>query len=270
VLVKLPAVWTLPPILNQMSREPTTAPDGRPAPTALLAVVLGVGALAVLAAATGTAWDVRDRFGVWGWLSPPQIPLPTATPPAAPPAPPPPARDAGAWLLALVWALLVTALLVAAVVLWRVLRRSRARQDLSSAPVLPTPGTSAPDSPAPELQAGLGAARHLLDTVADPTDAVLAAWVALEQAADRSGVSRRPADTPTEFTASVLTATPADATAVTALLALYHRARFSTAGVGPDAVAAARRCLDALTRTWSSFSPEADVVRPPTGTEPPA
>ena len=211
-----------------------------------------IGVLAVLAAGTGGRWSVSDRFGLFNTQAthaPPSEPVPSANPLTTGPRPSP--LDLS-WLAPVLWVLLAVAVLVAAFVVWRLLpRRSpKTRRPPLGAAVL---GQSAEES-APAVQEGLGAAQHLLDTVTDPTDAVLAAWVALEQAAERSGHPRRPSDTPTEFTVDVLTATPADRSAVTTLLGLYLRARFSGGGVGSDAVAEARRCLDALARSWSVFT----------------
>ena len=216
--------------------------------------VLAVGLLVVLAAATAPSWSVSDRFGVWGGTPsfaprtlPPLLPAGEATPP--------PLADSGVGTFALpvLWALLALAGLAAAFWIWRVLPRAATKAKAADlAGGVGAEGTSAPDAPA--VREGVSEARQLLDTIVDPTDAVLAAWVALEEAAARSGVPRHPADTPTELTARVLTATEADAAAVTTLLGLYHRARFSADGVGPDAVAEARLCLVALAASWARFS----------------
>lgn len=233
------------------ARPPRTLP--------VAAAVFALGVVAVVAAGTGARWDISDRFHLFSsrptYVPPPQ-PTRIVTPAARPPTGTPDNAD---WLLPVLWALLVVAVLVAAFVVWRVLPRrpQKNRHALGAgSDVLGQPG----DPSVPVLQEGFGMAQHLLDTVADPTDAVLAAWVALEQAAGRSGVPRRPADTPTEFTVEVLTATPADRYAVTTLLGLYHQARFSGRGVGPDAVVEARRCLDALAASWTAFS--VSVSRP--------
>ena len=60
-----------------------------------------------------------------------------------------------------------------------------------------------------------------------PGDAVIAAWVALEASAERSGLVRDRAQTATEFTVEVLDATRADPGATRALLDLYLAARYS-------------------------------------------
>ncbi|MPV38492.1 DUF4129 domain-containing protein [Georgenia subflava] len=105
----------------------------------------------------------------------------------------------------------------------------------------------------PVLMEGARAAEQLLDDVQDPRDAVVAAWLALEAAAAGSGASRQPAQTPTEFTTTVLDATGADREAVDTLLRLYLRARFTTAGrrtTGAADVAAARAALATLSESW--------------------
>ena len=84
----------------------------------------------------------------------------------------------------------------------------------------------------------------------DPGDAVIAAWLSLEDAAAESGVRRHPAQTPTEFTLAILRSTRADADATRELLALYHLARFSTHPVTADHVERAWRCLGAIAESW--------------------
>lgn len=81
-----------------------------------------------------------------------------------------------------------------------------------------------------------------------PRDAIIAAWVALEDAAAGSGVVRDPADTPTEFTLAVLDATPVDGGAARTLLGLYLHARFSTDAMSERDVVAAAAAAEALAR----------------------
>ncbi|AYY14104.1 DUF4129 domain-containing protein [Actinobacteria bacterium YIM 96077] len=85
------------------------------------------------------------------------------------------------------------------------------------------------------------------------SDAVIAAWSALESAAAESGVARDPAQTPSEFTAHLLQRHHADAAATTRLRDLYHRARFSThPDIGADEIEAARHALDDILRTLAT------------------
>jgi hypothetical protein len=249
---------------------PADGADRPPRPPVLVPAVLAVGLLTVVAAAADTSWTVTDRFRLWNGTPTYQPPKFTAPPQPAATRPPLDTSDAPNLLIPLLWALLVLGVLALAFWIWRVL--PRAAQKAQGSPELGADALGQPVEPsAPTVREGVTRAQHLLDTVADPTDAVLAAWVALERAAERSGVPRRPADTPTEFTSRVLSGTPADAAAVGTLLGLYHRARFSASGVGPAAVAEARGCLDVLARSWSVFSasvnarpedPRPDELRP--------
>ena len=67
-----------------------------------------------------------------------------------------------------------------------------------------------------------------------PSDAVVAAWLNLEEAAASSGAPRQDHETPTEFTGALLTRYEVDAAAATTLRGLYQRARFGA----PDQVTA--------------------------------
>ncbi|MET4223051.1 DUF4129 domain-containing protein [Oerskovia enterophila] len=114
-----------------------------------------------------------------------------------------------------------------------------------------TPGDAVTADPTPEIQLpalrrGVTHARHLLDTARTPRDAVTAAWIALEDATADTGHRRHPAQTPTEFTTTVLDATPADPDAVTTLLRLYQRARFTAHPLTDHDVETARDCLERL------------------------
>ena len=147
---------------------------------------------------------------------------------------------------------LVTAALLAVALLVLHLARRLRRTD----PVAPDVGTE-PAGPgvggirdrSPELHAlreGVAAAARHLRSTARPVDAVVAAWVRLEEAAAASGLPRDPAATPTEFTLAVLDRTHADRTATRALLDLYLRARFGDEHLDADDVAAARRAVDVI------------------------
>lgn len=94
-------------------------------------------------------------------------------------------------------------------------------------------------------------AETLLRDGEQSTDAIIAAWLALEDAAVRSGATRAPAQTPTEFTVAVLSATPASPQAVTDLLGLYHLARFAHTDMTVTQVAAAGAALRRLTEDFT-------------------
>ena len=96
------------------------------------------------------------------------------------------------------------------------------------------------------------AARQALEqlrrrTGGDPGDAVVAAWLVLEQAAEEAGSARAAYQTPTEFTTAVLARHDVDSAALDRLRGLYQRARFGTDTVVTEGeVAAAAEALETL------------------------
>lgn len=97
-----------------------------------------------------------------------------------------------------------------------------------------------------ELQDALEQARDVLARVGgEPRDAVIRAWVTLENA---TAYKRAPHQTATEFTVALLQKETADEDAVRELRALYHRARFGQHSGDGDA-AAARAALDRILAT---------------------
>jgi hypothetical protein len=230
-------------------------------------------ALVVLGAATATPWRLRLPDTV--------LPAPLASDPVQPRPPsqivpgdrPEPSDDVITWIvvaLSVAGAVLVVFLLV--LLARRVLRSLAGPEDDDGddlAPGAPTTGT-ATGLALPELQDAVSLALARVDDAATPHDAVVAAWVALEDAAARHGTVRDPAQTPTEFTAHLLTAPlpgtqDGDRRAVPArdvdtLRRLYQRARFTDRPVGPDAVHQARV---ALTRIARSLEPGPSGRRDP-------
>ncbi len=128
--------------------------------------------------------------------------------------------------------------------------RGLALPDLERAEAPEVPGGTAVRA----LAEATRAARHELSRRAggDPADAVVAAWVVLEDAAAGLGTPRAAHQTPTEFTAEVLAAHRADDAAMADLRALYHRARFRRSGAVTEADATA--AADALDRVERSLT----------------
>lgn len=230
---------------------------------------LGAGvlvALGVVAAALAGPWQPRTGPGA----EPPEIP-----PPSFPPETMSPDEEQlwqvldrqaqqDPWDLTYVGiALLALVLGLVLVVVLRVLRSLAERRRGEGAPddagldqgAVVAGGDVSPHLPA--LRDGVEDAGDRLRRVPLPGDAVIAAWVALENAAAGSGVVRRASQTPTEFTLAVLDRTPADPVAARELLDLYLRARFGDEPVGPRDVDAA---ADAVRRLADSLDP------PPAGT----
>jgi len=224
-------------------------------------VAAALAALVVLGAATATPWRVQVPRAV--------VPEPDASDPALPQQPgqivpgdqPEPSSDVVTWIvvaLSVAGAVLVIVLLV--LLARRVLRALAVPDEDDDGDDL-SPGTAAAgtltDLPLPALQDAVAAALARVDTARTPHDAVVAAWVALEDAAARHGTARDPAQTATEFTAHLLTAQRRDGRTVPTLdvdtlRRLYQRARFTERPVAPDDVDAARA---ALTRIAHALGP---------------
>lgn len=157
------------------------------------------------------------------------------------------------WLRVVAVVLLVALVAFAAWWLWSWWRQRPAPRRVRPQGVVAAPQiVTEPELPV--LQRGVEDAQRYLERIAAPMDAVIAAWSALEEAAAASRVSRAASQTPTEFTVAVLARTDADPDATNALLALYHRARFSDEAIGPDDVARASRCLATLAAGWSAVT----------------
>lgn len=213
----------------------------------------------MLGSAVAAPWRLETR----NWPGPKtHLPVPIPQGPAAPPPMPssPAAPTTGAAdLTGLGYAALVLVLLALGVLVWWLWRRYR-RSALEHPPVAAV-GPVVVLSAAPELpvlEQGAAAAQRSLADIADPDNAIVAAWMALEEAASASGVPRGPAETPTEFTMDVLSRTAADPGATQELLHLYHRARFSAAGVSRADVDTASSCLAVLAAGWRAL--DADTV----------
>lgn len=104
------------------------------------------------------------------------------------------------------------------------------------------------DDVAPDLHGAARRARHMLIRPGVPGhEAVIAAWITVEEAAAESGAPRRPTETPSEFTSRLLSSQHADPDATTRLLALYHRARFAAdPRLSTDDIATAAAALDTI------------------------
>ncbi|HEY0636219.1 MAG TPA: DUF4129 domain-containing protein [Pseudonocardiaceae bacterium] len=100
-----------------------------------------------------------------------------------------------------------------------------------------------------------GAARRALTGLreraegSDPSDAVVRAWQTLERAGADLGTRRAAHQTPTEYTASVLTELRVDGDTLDQLCRLYQRARFSSRPVTEDDVRRATAALERIVGT---------------------
>lgn len=166
----------------------------------------------------------------------------------------------------LLWAIVGIVVIAIAVVLWRwwAGRPSRAAREphavaVHTAREVPVEPEPEPDTPV--LQSGIELALALLDDSREPADAIVRAWLGLQDTAQDSGIVRGPAETPTEFTSRILSRAFADDRAIRTLLRLYLRTRFSDHPVTSADVASVRAALEQLVRTWTTPQPPAPAGR---------
>lgn len=225
-------------------------------------IACGVLGLVVL---VGVALQGPARFTGIRWI--PQFTMPKMTPPpgmrrpADSSLPRPPAEAAhgdGVNLTPLLWIALGVAIIIGVLLLMRWLARRPPRD----APVLldaavSEPVTVAEEEPEPEpdaptMRRGFAHALAILDEEREPHDAIVKAWLGLQEAAEESGIQRREAETPTEFTLRIIGRVPADRPAITTLLNSYLRVRFGEHPATDADVATAREAFRSLASAWQA------------------
>lgn len=152
----------------------------------------------------------------------------------------------GWWLMLAL--LLIGAVLVAVAATFA--RRLLAQRTERSAAELAAPAGSSALVEPDAVQEALGAAAAQLRRQLPPRDAVVAAWITLEESAARHGVHRSPSQTPTEFVTALLPHSQ-DGAAAQELREVYLRARFSQRPVTEQDVALAADALERLRSAWS-------------------
>lgn len=108
------------------------------------------------------------------------------------------------------------------------------------------PGEAGEPGLAEELAAALEESLDDLRDEADPRRAVIGAYARMERIFAARGLPRRPAETPLEFTARVLTGLEASAASVARLADLFERAKFSRHEIGGGMKAEAIAALTAV------------------------
>ena len=155
----------------------------------------------------------------------------------------------------LLWIVVSIAIVCIVLLFWRwwARRPSRSATTRHSVAIATTSEVQAQPEPEPDMPAlrtGIGLALQVLDEQRDPADAIVRAWLGLQETAEESGIVRQPAETPTEFTSRILSRAFADDRAIRTLLRLYLRTRFGDHPVTTEDVAAVRVALQELVRTW--------------------
>ncbi len=168
-----------------------------------------------------------------------------------------PARRARTTITLPLWLVLVLAGLlvigIAAFLRWLwTKRRAPAAPELHGAAVqvAPQPVAAEPEPEPEALLSGIELALQILDERREPGDAIVRAWIGLQETAAASGIVRRPAESPTEFTSRILAGAFADDRALRTLLRLYLRTRFGDHPATAGDVAAVRDALEQLVASW--------------------
>jgi len=240
---------------------PAPAPAAPAAPPAAaggdrttLVVAAGTLACLVLGALAWAPWELRWNPDLSITLPSPEATEPPTATPTVPPEEPRVGSDTIMWIFILL-GLVVLALLV--VVAARAVRAwwSRRPRPVPEAPLTvdTLPGQAVPSR---EVVAdAVAEALARLDGASDPADAVVRAWLALEEAVAREGVVREAAQTQAELTSEVLDATRAPRAATTTLLRTYEAVRYGAVGAGAADVATARACLEDILRALRGGAP---------------
>jgi hypothetical protein len=229
-------------------------------------ILLAATALVCVVVAVGAALEGNFTFTGARWTpgEPPAevmtpTPVPTQTVVPKPTATPQPLHPAVVFNMAPIVIIATIAIVVMIVLLVRMFLRRRPRAVAARQPggisILSDELDAVADTPAdvPTILRGLDFASEVLSSRREPTDAIVRAWIGLQEAAEDSGMSRRPAETPTEFTARVLDSVHADRAAARALLAIYLRVRFGSRPATDDDV---RNALDAIGKLQSTWEVE--------------
>ncbi|WP_144710379.1 DUF4129 domain-containing protein [Curtobacterium pusillum] len=213
----------------------------------LVVLAAGLGARPVL---TGARWSPT----VGAATVPPTEPTPAAPATDEPQRLSPPAAQHVdvTWLLVVVAGLvLVLVVLAVAYVLRNRHRRARPeRIDVAGLAIDVTAGPSAAVG-LQHLRRGISRALEVLSDPRDPSDAVTAAWLGLQESAEDAGFLRGPAETPTEFTTRILRQLDVDETALGTLRRCYLAVRFGGVPATEADVAAVRAALRTLERQWA-------------------
>lgn len=107
-----------------------------------------------------------------------------------------------------------------------------------------------PDVAAPMIRRGIQGALRTIDERPIATDAIIAAWVGLEESATDAGMTRGASETPSEFALRIITRRSGFSDAARELLRLYERVRFGGYIAEEHDRDAARAALQRIEEGW--------------------
>ncbi|WP_156759412.1 DUF4129 domain-containing protein [Microbacterium karelineae] len=241
-----------------MGADPDTTTRKRRGPPHLAGLVGACFAVVILAA----AWQGRPL------LSPPSFEIereiePPAPTPGGPTAFPEGDGEAlfdlselfgpGTPLRIILLALLALgAVILVAMIVRRLLRlRSRARRDGVAVDAIGSGAEPAQAVSAPVIRRGIDGALARIESASAPGDAIISAWIGLEETAEDAGRARGAAETPGEFAARILGERAGAHDDLRRLLDLYERVRFGAYEATAADRAAARESLMRVREAWT-------------------
>lgn len=145
---------------------------------------------------------------------------------------------------------LVVVIVCALVRAWR--DRPLRRRDAAdvAAEVETFPVTPEPEVAATTIRRGIAGALWAIDDQDRPSDAVIAAWIGLEESAADAGTRRGASETPGEFAVRIITIREGVAAEATELLRLFERVRFGAHEATEQERDAARDALRRIEEAW--------------------
>lgn len=191
--------------------------------------------------------------------------LPSAAPieepspmPSMTPAEPDPTSDAVAAVIGTIFfALLAAVVLVIIVLVVRALVRAWRDRPLRisdgievGAALEGQPQPAEPEAAAPAIRRGIAGALRMIDDRPVPNDAIIAAWLGLEESAADVGITRGLSETPSEFALRIMTQRASITDAARELLRLYERVRFGGYVAQESDRDAARASLQCIEEGW--------------------
>lgn len=117
--------------------------------------------------------------------------------------------------------------------------------EIAGAPAVPEPQVVVD-----AIRRGIAGALQAIDDRALPADAVIAAWVGLEESAADAGVARAPSETPGELALRIITRRSGIEDEASELLALFERVRFGAHEATEAERRAARSALRRIEEVW--------------------
>lgn len=226
----------------------------------LIGAVTGLFLVVMLAAALQGAPRISPITSTPEPLPAEPLPEISATPSPTPTLPPEPSIVAGV-LGAIMLAVLILLGLVGVVllILWAVRALIRAwrnrplqRRDGDSVgfAMAEAPSVADPHVITTVIQRGIAGALQQIDSRPVPTDAIIAAWMGLEESAADAGLTRGRSETPGEFTVRIITWRTGISADAKILLRLYERVRFGGHVADEEDRATARAALRSIEAGW--------------------